>query len=101
MTKAAKPRPVVLAHVSDLHAGGSTAMCPELIALDDGGEYRASKLQRWLFQCWGDYWQRVDETRRAMGADLYAVFNGDLVEGAHHKTTQLLSERTRTRRPRS
>lgn len=87
-----KARPIVLAHVSDLHAGGSTALCPDVIALDDGAEFHASKVQRWLFQCWQEYWARVDAKRRALNADLYAVFNGDLVEGAHHRTTQILSE---------
>lgn len=87
-----KLRPVILAHVSDIHAGGTTALCPEEIRLDDGGSYRASKLQQWLFQSWREYWARVEARRQAIGAELYAVFNGDLVEGAHHKTTQILSE---------
>jgi hypothetical protein len=84
-------RPIVLAKVSDVHAGGTTALCPEVIALDDGGEYRASKLQRWLFQCWQQYWARVDDVRTQLKAELYTVFNGDLVDGAHHGTTQVVS----------
>lgn len=84
-------KPVVLACVSDIHAGGTTALCPDKITLDDGGEYHASKAQRWLFQCWRDYWARVAERRDRLGAELYAVFNGDMVEGDHHRTTQILS----------
>lgn len=80
----------VLAVVSDVHAGGTTALCPESVPLDDGGEYHASKAQRWLMQCWEEYWKDVDVARQ--GAELVAVFNGDMVEGAHHKTTQILSE---------
>jgi hypothetical protein len=86
-----KPRPVVLAVVSDLHAGSTVALCPEKIALDDGGEYHASKAQRWLWQCWLDYWRQVHETREWYGADLYAIFNGDLIDGDHHNTSQILS----------
>jgi hypothetical protein len=87
-----RSKPVVIACVSDIHAGGTTAVCPPSIALDDGGAYTASKAQQWLWGCWGQYWERVDTVRRELGAELYEVFNGDAVDGAHHKTTQILSE---------
>lgn len=86
-----KPRPVVIANVSDVHAGSTVALCPSRIGLDDGGFYEASKAQRWLWQCWRDYWKRVDAVRTELGADLYVVINGDLTEGDHHGTTQILS----------
>lgn len=82
---------IVLACVSDVHAGGTTALCPDKIVLDDGGEYHASKAQRWLFQCWRDYWERVARVRDDLKAELYTVFNGDAVDGDHHKTTQIMS----------
>ena len=85
------PRPILLACVSDVHAGSTVALCPEKITLDDGGEYHASKAQRWLMQCWREYWARVAEKRAEMGAELYVVFNGDAVEGDHHRTTQIVS----------
>ena len=85
------PRPILLACVSDVHAGSTVALCPEKITLDDGGEYHASKAQRWLMQCWREYWQRVADRRAELGAELYAVFNGDAVEGDHHRTTQIAS----------
>lgn len=86
-----KSKPIVLAVVSDLHAGGTTALCPPSIALDDGGEYSASKAQRWLWQCWGQFWERVDEVRQEHKADLYEVFNGDMVDGQVKHSTQVLS----------
>jgi hypothetical protein len=86
-----KPKAVVIACVSDIHAGGSTAVCPPSISLDDGGSYAASKAQLWLWQCWQAYWAQVDATRKAIGADLYEIFNGDAVDGSHHGTTQVLS----------
>jgi hypothetical protein len=85
------PKPIVLAVVSDLHAGGTTALCPPSIALDDGGEYNASKAQRWLWQCWGQFWDRAQSVRDEHAATFYQVFNGDLVDGNHHGTTQILS----------
>jgi hypothetical protein len=82
---------VVLAVVSDLHAGSTVALCPPSIHLDDGGTYHASKAQRWLWDRWKDYWERVEQTRRRLNATLIHVFNGDLTEGDHHRTTQILS----------
>lgn len=86
-----KRRKVLVAKVSDVHAGSSVALCPPRIPLDDGGCYEASKAQRWLWECWRAYWRDVSETRKALTADLYVMLNGDLTEGSHHGTTQILS----------
>lgn len=86
-----KAQPVLLAVVGDTHCGGTTALCPPRVTLDDGGQYLASKAQSWLWQSWLDYWRQVDAARKKADATLYVVFNGDLVEGAHHGTTQILS----------
>lgn len=86
-----KSKPIVLACVSDVHAGGTTALAPDKIVLDDGGEYHASKAQRWLMQCWRQYWERVANRRNELKAELYTVFNGDAVDGDHHNTSQLAS----------
>ena len=89
--KSGKCKPVVLAIISDVHAGSTTAVCPDTIRLDDGGEYRASKPQRWLFANYRDYWQQIAAKRDELKAELYVVINGDLVEGDHHKSTQIMS----------
>lgn len=82
---------VVIAATSDQHAGSSLSMSPPKIVLDDGGTFTASKAQNWIFQCWRDYWKRVDAVRKAERAKLYQVFHGDAVEGNHHGSTQLAS----------
>lgn len=84
-------RPVVIAAVSDLHCGSSQALCPDRVRLDDGGDYGASRAQKWLWQNWGDYWQQVSAARDAIGAELYVIFNGDLVDGQVKHSTQILS----------
>lgn len=81
----------LLAVVSDLHAGSTVAVCPPRIELDDGGAYEASRGQLWLWQNWLDYWERVKRVRDEHKADLYVLFNGDMVEGDHHHTYQILS----------
>jgi len=84
-------QPILLAVVSDIHAGGTTAVCPPEITLDDGGKYTASKAQTWLWECWGDYWHQVATRRADLDAKLVVLFNGDAVDGNHHKTTQIMS----------
>lgn len=81
----------VIAVTSDQHCGSTVALCPPTIGLDDGGEYKASKAQQWLWQSWLDFWKRVDQIRTKEKARLFQVYNGDLTEGDHHGTTQILS----------
>jgi hypothetical protein len=61
------------------------------VTLDDGGEYAASKGQRWLWENWLAYWKRVESVRKELGASVIQVYNGDLTDGDHHGTTQILS----------
>jgi len=85
-------RPVVLLLASDLHCGSTVAVCPpEGVRLDDGGEYHPSKPQQWLWWCWEQLMRRAKETVAATKGDLWVVLNGDLVDGDHHKTTQIIS----------
>jgi hypothetical protein len=86
-----KQKAVVIAVTSDQHCGSTVAISPPKIELDDGGEYVASKAQRWLWEKWLDFWGKAQERRESLNADLYCVFNGDLTEGDHHGTTQILS----------
>lgn len=86
-----KDRPVVIAVTSDQHCGSTVALCPPKVTLDDGGEYHASKAQHWLWDRWQAYWDTVEQVRRQHDAALLQVFNGDLTEGDHHRTTQILS----------
>lgn len=87
----AADRPMVIAVTSDQHAGSTVALCPPRITLDDGGTYEASKAQAWLWAKWGAFYARVEEVRRAYDAILVEAFNGDMTEGDHHRTTQILS----------
>lgn len=81
----------VIAITSDQHCGSTVALCPPKIQLDDGGEYSASKAQLWLWQNWTDFWKRVEMVRDREKAKLYQVYNGDITDGNHHGTTQILS----------
>lgn len=81
----------LVAIVSDLHCGGTTALCPPRVDLDDGGHYEASKAQRWMWEGWHSFWEFVERRRDKRKADLVFVCNGDATDGNHHGTTQILS----------
>jgi hypothetical protein len=86
----------VLALVSDLHTNSTIALCPPYVELDDGGGYRYSAAQRWLWANWKDYWERV-KTARA-GKRLYIIVNGDAADGDHHDTPQIITRNPATQR---
>lgn len=82
---------VIIPITSDHHAGSTVALCPPVVELDDGGAYHASLAQRWIWQCWHDYWGEVRRLRDQRKATLINAFNGDMVEGDHHGTGQIIS----------
>ncbi len=86
-------RPVLLAVVSDVHAGSTVAVCPpEGVRHDDGGVYHPSKLQLWLWHHWEQFWARAKALRKQHKADLGVLCNGDACDGpGHHGTHQSIS----------
>lgn len=81
----------LIAVTSDHHAGSTVGLCPPRIELDDGGAYEASKAQNWIWDHWLHYWDWIEELRSKHSATLYMEFNGDITDGNHHGTTQILS----------
>ncbi len=81
----------VLAVANDLQCGGTTGLCPPRIALDDGGYYQYSDIQKAMWQYWRACWNKVGQV--AGEDDIYTVLNGEPVDGDHHGTYQLWSKR--------
>jgi hypothetical protein len=80
----------VLAVVSDLHCGSTVGLHPDTpTRIDDGSSYSPSDAQVWLWQQWVAYWAEVE--RVSKGRDLYILLNGDVTEGDHHGTYQIIS----------
>ncbi len=77
--------------VSDLHIGCRLGLCPpEGVALDDGGQYRASRLQLIVHKWWLEFWNEwVPRVCHNEPFDL--VINGDALDGVHHKATTQIS----------
>lgn len=85
-------RDIVLSVTSDHHCGSTVGLCPpEKIGLDDGGFYEPSPAQKFIWSCWEDYWLKVRAARKEHRAELYVVLNGDLFDGDHHGTPQIVS----------
>jgi UDP-2,3-diacylglucosamine pyrophosphatase LpxH len=72
--------------VSDTHFGSSAALS-QIHQLDDGGYYRPSDHQKKLYRLWMGFWEYAYKTIKKDPWVLVHV--GDIVDGAHHRTTQL------------
>lgn len=87
-------RGTLWAIVSDLHCGSTVGLIHERgVALDDGGHYTPSAEQRELWRLWLSYWDRVRQERKR-GDRLIVALLGDLIDGDHHRTSQIVSRNT-------
>ena len=77
--------------VGDTHCGCTVGLCPPAgLELDDEGLYLPSKAQNWLWNNWEEAWGKVKSVKRKnRKAKLHLILNGDLIDGDHHRTTQI------------
>jgi hypothetical protein len=75
--------------ISDLHVGSTLAVCPRVFVTAEEITVKPGPTMAWLQDRWDEFeaWccAECDEGR----TDL--VLNGDLIEGVHHRTTQIWS----------
>lgn len=83
---------ILLAITSDHHTNSTLGLCPPAIGLDDGGQYKGSDVQRKLWRAWQKYIRETERMRDELGAKLICVFNGDVCDGDHHGTTQIITK---------
>jgi hypothetical protein len=82
-----KSRVTVL--LSDTHIGSTVGLWPEDFISNEGFPIGQNPLQKWLWKCWKDCEGWIEGV---VGDDDYdVVVNGDVVEGIHHRTTQVMS----------
>lgn len=75
--------------LSDLHCGSTVGLLPPSFKTLEGQKVDQNPIQQWLWRCWTDAMQWIDEIS---DGDPYAVvLGGDLIEGSHHRTTQIIS----------
>lgn len=75
--------------LSDLHAGSVVAVMPPKFTTSNEQEVTANPLQAWYYDCW----QRTRAWIKSIVRDDPAalILNGDLIEGDHHRTTEIIS----------
>ena len=81
----------LVAIAGDLHINATTALCVPRFMLDDGGEYVASKPQRWIWRKWLEFWQEIGERRDSTGARLVVILNGETADNNKHSDVQLVT----------
>lgn len=84
--------------ISDIHAGCQYGLCPPTgITYDGGGEYTPSPNQQKVWRMWEIFWNEyVPEATK--GEEYDVVFNGDALDGVHHRsTTQITHNLARQR----
>jgi hypothetical protein len=75
--------------LSDLHIGSTVGLWPTGFVSNEGNPIGQNKFQEWLWECWCDAMQW---SRKIIGKDAFdLVLNGDLVDGIHHKTLQVMT----------
>lgn len=85
----AKKRPRVAVVLSDLHCGSTQALMPRDFETLEGQNIVPSASQLILLDWWEDFWKFANGiTARDPWV---CVLNGDLIEGNHHRTTQIVS----------
>lgn len=85
----------IFACVSDLHTNSKTAVCPPSVTVD-GGTWRANKIQHFLWANFCDYWAEVGKLagrKKKRKKPLIVVINGEITDGDHHGSTELIAPR--------
>ena len=73
----------------DLHTNATVALTAPNVELDDGGTYRHSRTQAWLWRSWLEF---CDEVSRLPPGRKIVIFKGDLAElDTKRRTVQLIS----------
>ena len=79
----------LLIQVGDTHINSLVALCPPTVNRD-GGTYRSSRGQRWLWQCWLEMWETIKRDYPTQRKVL--VLTGDLGElDTKRRTAELIS----------
>jgi hypothetical protein len=83
-----------VAFLNDLHVGHPFAVCPATWTLHDGNPFTPNPLQHIIRSHWLNCWDWIADLRQ--GGRLVVVTVGDLIEGLHHDTTQVITSRIDT-----
>jgi hypothetical protein len=91
----------ILAIFGDTQIGSSTALAPPQFTIHnlDQREQQVvthNRYQKWLWECWTDYWDYVKELAGMRGKHrkhrIVPVHMGDVIDGNHHGTNQIIQD---------
>lgn len=77
--------------ISDLHIGSTAGLCPRLTKVSDGGSYIPNKYQKTLRKYWRHFWGKYVPDHTGDAEKIILVINGDIIDGVHHKTVNIVS----------
>ncbi|MEA1999646.1 MAG: hypothetical protein U9N61_10060 [Euryarchaeota archaeon] len=84
---------ILIALPGDEHCGSTTGLMPPgEWKFETGGSYYPSPAQQWLYEQWETAWHKIRKLRK--GRKLIVVNMGDAIDGAHHKTLELVTQNT-------
>lgn len=86
----------ILASVGDTHTNSTLGLCPPYVELEDGGGYIPSAFQLQMWDMWLDYVGTVSELSLLYDAPVYTALNGDICDGNHHDSFQLITRNPST-----
>ncbi len=76
--------------LSDLHCGSTLGLLPPGFTTLEGNRLEQNAAQKWLWEGWQDATEKW--LPNIAGKDDYClILNGDLVDGIHHQSTQIVS----------
>lgn len=76
--------------IADTQFGGTTAVAPPEFENSEGQLISASKQQGWLYECWNEFREYSYSLLKRHRARLVFIHMGDIIEGDHHQSVQLL-----------
>lgn len=75
--------------LSDLHVGSTVGLWPDKFKTHEGFEVSPNEFQKWLLECWQDCQKWIKA--KTAGSRYELLLNGDLVEGVHHRSLEIMT----------
>lgn len=83
----------LVAIAADLHTTGYGALIKPAVKLDNGGTYKASKGERFLWKSWCTHWEKIGNFASKNDLSVTLILNGDALEAtAKERSNQIITK---------
>jgi hypothetical protein len=79
---------MIVVDLGDMHCGSTMGLWPPGMLGTDDTPRPQNKVQAWIWECWERFWRDFHRWRK--GRAFIIVLKGDLIEGLHHRSTQVM-----------